>query len=560
MRRRSAGCLGIFALAALGCRGNGPAATPGTAADGGTRDTAAAASPTPEGFLTDRVQSPSPLRRLTRAEYRNLVREVFGVEPPSAYALPDDSLATGFAGTANQLTTIAAANRYLDAAVETGERLEPTIRQLMPCGATDDAGERACIDGWLGAFGPRLFRRPMSAEERARYVAAFARARANAKESYERSASLVVQALLVAPELLFVELPSGGAPGSKRDLNGWQMASRLSLLLWDAIPDEALLAAAARGELTTRATLTTQVDRMLRDPRARLAVRAFFEGWLGLSKIESVGNDINVFPFVQRDVAAALADETRAYLDDAFWEQDDFRKLFVSTSRFRTPLLSEVYGDTLSTADGMARYEAAVSEDSFGLFSQRGFMMMLSKSEESAPIHRGAFVRRKLLCGRLPPPPPGLATPLPARTPGVSTRRRISEHTAGARCSGCHGTFNSLGFALEDFNIAGRFREVDEGGLQIDSHVTFDEPGLHGAVDGARGLSEALAASATARACLAAQLVTFAFEREPTTADQPWFDQLLRTFEASGFSMKTVLVELILSEHFRTRIQPAGSL
>jgi hypothetical protein len=164
------------------------------------------------------------------------------------------------------------------------------------------------------------------------------------------------------------------------------------------------------------------------------------------------------------------------------------------------------------------------------------------------------------LCGRLPPPPPGLATPLPAQTPGVTKRQRISQHTAGASCVGCHGTFNSLGFALEDFNIAGKFRVVDESGVNIDTHVTFDEPGLHADVHGARGLSEALAGSGAARACLTSQLFTFALEHEPTTADQPLFDELLRAFEASGFSMKTVLVELILSEGFRSRIQPARSL
>ena len=104
--------------------------------------------------------------------------------------------------------------------------------------------------------------------------------------------------------------------------------------------------------------------------------------------------------------------------------------------------------------------------------------MMLAKSDESAPIHRGAFVRRKLLCGRLPPPPPGLATPLPAVSPGVSKRQRITEHTAGAACVWCHDTFNPLGFALERFDISGLYHEVDQG-LPIDTHVTFDEPGTY---------------------------------------------------------------------------------
>jgi hypothetical protein len=550
--RRALSNVCFAALAVISCD-----ARQDIAAQGGQAGIADASSPTPEGFLISGADRAAPLRRLTRTEYRNLVSDVFGVEPPSAYELPDDSQATGFASTANQLMTIAAANRYLDAAVETGERLEPTIRALMPCDARDEIGERACIDRWLGATGPRLFRRPMNSEERTRYLAAFDRTRAN--ESYERSASLVVQALLVAPELLFVEMPSGGPPGSKRALDSWQIASRLALLLWDSIPDQALLTAAEHGALTSRTELARQVDRMLQDPRARLAVGSFFDDWLGLDKIQGVGNNIDVYPFIQRNVATDLASETRAYVEDAFWEKDDFRKLFVSTTRFRSPLLSTFYGDTLSTQCGLLPYEAPITEQSFGLFSQRGFLMMLATSDETAPIVRGAFVRRKLLCGRLPSPPPGLATPLPPSTPGVTKRQRITEHTAGAVCVGCHSSINPIGFALDRFDIAGKFYDVDQG-VPVDTHVVFDEAGFPADVDGALAFSEALSDSPAAHACLTQQLFTFALEREPTTADQAWFDHLLQTFEASGFSMKTVLIELVLSDAFLTRVQPEESL
>jgi hypothetical protein len=508
---------------------------------------------TPDGFLPVAEVASAPLRRLTRAEYQNVVREVLGVEPPAAHALPEDSLASGFRSTVNQLTTIAAANRYLDAAVEIGQKLEPAMRELVPCSASDLDGEKSCIDDWLVSYGPRLFRRPMSDEERARYVAAFERARAT--EPYEPSASLVIEALLVAPELLFVELPSGGEPGSAHQLDSWQVATRLSLLLWDSVPDQALLEAASRGELTSRAALSAHVERMLLDQRARATVGAFFDDWLGLGKIEGAGADKDAAPFIPRELAAAFAEESRRYVEEAFWVDRDFRRLFVSNVKVRNPLLSSVYGDKLATSDAMVRYEADVSERSFGLLSQKGFLMILARSSPNAPIHRGAFVRRKLLCGRLSPPPAGVATPLPELMPGMTKRQTISVHTSGAACVGCHEAFNSFGFALEHFDVSGAWRDVDAT-LPIDARVAFDEPGLPLEVDGARQLSEALAQSTSARACALQQLFSFALERPPSASDLPLFDDLGRKFEASGFDLKAILTELVLSDAFRTRIEP----
>jgi hypothetical protein len=512
------------------------------------------AGPTPSGFLPEGTPRSTPLRRLTRAEYRNLVHDVLGVEPPAEYNLPEDWTNAGFRSTADQPTTVAMENRYLDVALEVGERLLPTIRGLMPCSAGDLAGEVRCIDDWLMAFAPRLFRRPIEEEERARFLAAFEHARFN--ETYEQSASLVIEALLVAPELLFIELPSSDRPGEVLPLDDWQIAARLSLLVWDSPPDEPLLAAAARGELTSRVALGEQVARLLSDPRAHATLRSFFDDWLGLGKIPSLAADPNRYPYYPRELTAALAEETRAYTQDVFLQRD-FRELFVSTRRFRNPLLSRFYDDQLSESEDMASYDADVTEKSFGLLSQSGFLMSLAHAEPSLPIYRGAFVRRKLLCAQLPSAPPGVAVPLPALSAGVSKRQSITEHTAAQPCLSCHRQFNGFGFALEHFDVAGAWRD-DEAKLPIDTHVALDEPGLPAEVDGALQLSEALAASPNARACAVEQLFGFALERLPTSADQAWFDELGRSFEQSSFSLKGLLTELILSEEFKHRIEPGG--
>jgi Protein of unknown function (DUF1592)/Protein of unknown function (DUF1588)/Protein of unknown function (DUF1595)/Protein of unknown function (DUF1585)/Protein of unknown function (DUF1587) len=551
--------LALAGAAALGCEAeiagqpvSGPNPSGGSAAGTGG---AVAVAPGASRFLRDTEAQPTPMRRLTRVEYGNIVHELLGVAAPASALLPDDSLSSGFASTAGQLMTIASASRYLDAASDVSTRLEPNVGALVPCTVTGDvAAEAGCVDAFLSATGSRLFRRPISEAEKARYLAAFKASRAS--ESYERSASLVVEALLVAPEFLFVEEPSGGPVGTRHTLDSWQVASRLSLLLWDSVPDAPLLGLAQAGGLLAGPAVAEQVERMLPDERAKLPIRSFFDDWLELAKIENVTRDALAYPTVTPALLADLAQESRQFVDQVFWQDNDFRKLFVSPARYRNQALSAFYGDALGQSASIARVDAEISEHSFGLLSQAGVLMTLAQSQKTAAIHRGVFLRRKLLCEALPPPPPGLATPLPEITAGVSSRERITEHTSAPVCAGCHVRINPLGFTLDHFDIAGQWREQDQD-LPIDARGNITDAGFLADVDGARALSEQLAQSPNARACVAQQLFTFTFGRKPAQSDAAMFDAISQKFEASGFSLKTLVTELATSDDFRARIEPA---
>jgi hypothetical protein len=546
-----------LALLCLGLGGCDAAikGTQGSIAGGGASADPAAMLPDAPGasrFLTDATSQAAPLRRLTRAEYRNIVREVLGVEPPAAALLPDDSLSSGFTSTAGQLTTIASATRYLDAASDVATKLTSSIRNLVPCDAAAD--ENACLDAFLAKIGSRLFRRPISVAEKARYASQFRAARAS--DTYEQSASLVAESLLVAPEFLFVEEPSGGVAGTRHALNDWQIASRLSLVLWDSVPDEPLLALAQAGSLSTPNAVSAQVERMLTDPRARAPIRSFFDDWLELSKIENVTRDASAYPTVTPALLAELAEESRRYAEHVFWEANDFRQLFVSTTRYRSQALSAFYADGLTQGSGIERFDGEISERHFGLLSQAGVLMTLAQAQKTAAIHRGVFLRRKLLCEALPPPPPGLATPLPEISAGVSSRQRISEHTSAPVCAACHAQINPLGFTLDHFDIAGQWRDRDEG-APIDATASITDAGFAGNVDGARALSQQLAASPSAQACVARQLFSFVFGKKPAQSEAALFDATTKKFEASGFSLKTLITELVTADDFRARVEPS---
>jgi hypothetical protein len=549
--------LALASLAALGCEAEigGP---PVSGASGGAPTGSAGSAAVVPGasrYLQDAIARATPLRRLTRAEYGNIARQLLGVAGPAAALLPDDSLSSGFTSTSDQLMTIASASRYLDAARDLATRVEPTLGALMPCAALGNVdGEVLCVESFLSELGARLFRRPISEGEKARYVSAFKTARAT--DTYQHSASLVVEALLVAPEFLFVEEPSGGAAGTQHALNSWQMAARLSLLLWDSVPDDALLGLAEAGTLTTTDVVTAQVERMLADEKARQPIRSFFDDWLELSKIENVTRDALTYPAVTQPLLADLAEESRRFAAHVFWDDNDFRKLFVSTTRYRNQGLSAFYADTLGQGATFERFDGEVSERNFGLLSQAGVLMTLAQSQKTAAIHRGVFLRRKLLCEALPPPPPGLATPLPEITAGVSSRQRITEHTSGPVCAGCHTRINPLGFTLDHFDIAGQWRDQDEG-LPIDTKVSVADAGFTPDVDGARALSEQLAQSPNAAACVAQQLFTFTFGRKPAQTDAALFDAIYGKFAASSFSLKTLVTALATSDDFRARVEPS---
>ena len=483
--------------------------------------------------------APSPLRRLRRAEYQNTVADVLGLPAPSDVSLPEDARYHYFRTTSGQSLSASEAAKYLDTAAGVASAAGEKLATVLPCPSGD---ERACIAGFLATTGTRLFRRPLTGDEQGHFLSLFTASRAAG--SFEESATLVLEALLTSPGFLFVDAPAGRAR-----LDGYQLATRLATLLWQSAPDEALLAAAAAGQLATPDGLGAQVDRLMADPRAQRSVRSFFREWLALDSLERIGK-------LTPEQAGMLLEEGTRFTDDVFWNgPGTYEQLLVSPVRFRSRALSAYYGDGLGLGDAMERYEAPPSESSFGLLSQAGLLLAMGPNPDSAIIYRGKFIRTRLLCGALPAPPAG-APPLPELTPGTSGRERIAAHTGGPQCRSCHSLMNPLGFSLEHFDGAGLWRET-ENGLPIDTRVDLDDPALQGPVDGAHALSVKLAQSPAAHACAVRQMFTFAFGRPPEPADDATLASMSERFSSSGFRLQSLLRAVASSDAFRVRVEPS---
>jgi hypothetical protein len=528
----------------------------GTPDAGGGTDTgrAGAESGAENGACdTQATLGPTPLRRLTRIEYRNTVADLFDIAAPSSAELPEDAAdSQGFTTTTSQPLSPEGALKYFEVATTVGEDLLAKLPALFPC--ADGQTEDACVRALLASTGTKIFRRPLTEQEHDHFAAVFARARTE-QASVDEAVLTVLQTMLVSPQFLFIMEPSQASASEPTELDSWQVATRLSYLLWQTTPDAELLDAASRDQLVSKPAVAAQAARMLESPRAKAAVAAFFDQWLMLRDIANVRKDPEIFPDATEPVIAALARESRTFVEDLFWNHDgSLGRLFISPSRVRNATLSEFYGDSLSEADDPELVEGAVTEQSFGLFSQAGFLMAISKNDDHASIFRGKLVHSRLFCKPIFLPPPGVATPLPAIEPGVTGRERIEMHTGSGVCVSCHGQFNPFGFALEHFDATGRWRETEDG-LPIDTASEVATSDL-GPFDGARDLSSKLASSEQVHECVVSQMFQYAMRREITSEDACSLASLNRTFADSEQSMKQLLVAITQSDAFFARVEP----
>ncbi len=503
----------------------------------------------PAGACADAPLGVTAMRRLTSAEYRNTVRDLFGVEPP-AQMLPSDSHGANFRTTAGQALTPGATSKYFDAARFVAETLSTEEPGWFPCSLDD-----ACVDAYLRDEGLRVFRRPLSDEEIDRYHAIFT-ARMDAGDTADASADIMLQALLVSPHFLFLEQP-GGEPGERAQLNDWQIASRLSFLLWASTPDDALLEAAASGDLSTPQARAEAAQRLLEDPRAEQAIDAFFMQWTTAENISLVSRDSELYPELVPELTNALEEETRMYFREIFWNRGaSLAELFTSPVRVRNGALSQFYGDGLVPADQteFSIVEGDPTEQQFGLLSQAGLLMAIGRNADAQIIHRGVFVQNKLLCQHITLAATDEVPPLPDIDQDATSRERIGQHTAAPACAGCHALINPPGFALEHFDTTGRWRDA-ENGLPIDASA--DLVGVSdSAVEGALGLSKALATSDLVRSCATEQMFEFAIGREPSTEDRCVLDELSTAMVDSGDDLQALLVEIVASEAFAQRVAP----
>ena len=400
------------------------------------------------------------VRRLTHAQYDNTVRDLLGDYSHPAQRFPAEDYVDGFK---NQLTAQDMPPLLVETYSTAAERLATNafrvgdINGLIPC-KPSSASDAKCRDAFVRNFGLRAFRRPLREDEAKRYTAVFSD-QARIARRFNEGARVVVEAMLQSPNFLFhVE---AGPDGKSVD---YDTASRLSYLLWNTMPDAELFAMAEKGELRSVEGRQRAAARMLGDgPRARQALDQFFEEWLRFDRVINAVKARNRYPEFTPELAVAMAEETRTLLHHLVWNDRSFMEALTADYSFLTSELASLYGVT--PPDGefeMVKFPAESKRA--GILGQGTFLASTAGPTDNSPTARGIFIRERLLCQHVPPPPPGVITTLPdplVDQPPKGRRQLMNEHVENPTCASCHRLMDPIGFGFEHFDAVGKWREKE---------------------------------------------------------------------------------------------------
>ena len=513
----------------------------GDGADGGDDGDA------PQALCGEAQPGPAPIRRLTRTEYNNTIRDLLGDDTKPASAFVGEDIIFGFDNNAEGASmSRLLAEQYETAADEIAVRATADLVGLLGCDPVVD-GEQACVRDFLDDFLLHAFRRPAQSSEIDRYYEFFASHRGD--EDVPKSMQLTLAAILQSPHFLYrVEagLPELAADGAV-PLSGYEVASRLSYLLWNSLPDDELFAAAAADELVTSEQVADQAERMLADPKARQVVLDFHEQWLALR---------GSLPSGLATVEPLLREETQTFLTEVVLEGDGrLHTLLRADFSYMNAELAQFYGvDATGLGEDFEKVQLDPTQRS-GLLTQAVPMAINAHENETSPIARGRFVRELLLCQELPPPPPNLMVDPPDPDPTKTTRERYAEHREDPACAGCHALIDPLGFAFEHYDQFGQWRD-EENGLPIDASGTLTASGdeeLDGDFYGAVELADKLAAGDAVAECAVEGWFRYAYGRDMTEADECTVDHLREVFAEGDGNIRELLLALTQTDAFRFR-------
>ena len=377
-------------------------------------------------------------------------------------------------------------------------------------------------------------------------------ARASFGEPFEASVKQMVKAVLGSPHFLYrVELDPDPDSAAPHPLDGYELASRLSYLLWSSMPDDTLLSLAESGELLTTGVLLEQLDRLLESERSREFVAGFGGQWLGLRGLESHQIDATVFPDWNEDLRGAMVQEGLAYFTEFLGRGMD--EFFTADVNFVDTELAQLYG--LRGMYAMATRVEESGDKRRGFLGLASFLTLTSFAHRTAPTLRGKWVLENLLCQEIAPPPPNVpelddAPEGDEKPQSVNVRERLAAHRENPQCAGCHTILDPIGLGLENFDAIGRYRQEYAPGDAIDaSGLLPDGQSFSGITE----LSGLLANDARLPECASEKLMTYALSRKLLPSDQPFLDAVRDEWRSDGMTLRALLERVVLSDPFRMR-------
>ena len=420
----------------------------------------------------------SLVRRLTNTEYDATIATLLGDTTGYASAFPGDTVVNGFSNNTDvQDVAPALAEQYMVVAEQIAAKAVKAVDTLLGCKL---ANGETCVKDFISRFGQRAWRRVLTADEQTDLLTVY---RSGADTT--TGVQLLVEAFLVSPNFLYrPEIGVTVSGKTYRALTSWELASRLSYFLTGTMPDDKLFATAQADGLSTADGITSEAKRLLATPAARARVAEFFGGWLDLRAVDRLQRDKTQFPKWDSLLPPLLSSETTTFATSVVFDgAGDLATLLTATFTYGDPSLAAYYGGTVSsTKNGVARIELPPGQRA-GLLTQAAFLATHSKEIATDPVARGKFIRERLFCQGLPPPPADIVITAPTITPGTTTRQRFQQHESEPLCAGCHTLIDPLGLAFENYDAIGQWRDQEQG-LPIDASGELTSTDATGAFTG----------------------------------------------------------------------------
>jgi hypothetical protein len=440
----------------------------------------------------------------------------------------------------------------------TGVSDTPSRKRVFVCHPKSAAEELPCAREILQRLTRAAFRRPVTEADLKTPLEFYATA-ARQTGDFEQGVRSALMVVLASPEFLyrFSSPPADLAPGATYALNDFDLASRLSFFLWSSVPDDELLGLADQHKLRDSQVIEAQIRRMLADPRAEALVTSFAQQWLHIRNVREIVPDPVLFPGYTPNLGDALAREIDLYVGSVFLEDKSVLELLNGKYTFLNEPLALHYGIDGVRGDHFRRVDLA-DPNRWGLFGKGGILMTTSYPNRTAPVLRGAWILESIT-GTPPvsPPPdvPALAENQDGEQPRT-VRERLEQHRKNPACIGCHGVMDPLGFALENFDAVGAWRELDhETATPIDASGQLADGRK---VNGPMQLRDALLADPPQFVqTLTAKLLGYALGRGVEYYDMPVVRQIVRDAKRQNYRFSAILAGIATSEPFRFSTAPA---
>jgi hypothetical protein len=427
-------------------------------------------------------------------------------------------------------------------------------RRIFICQPTGPADEEDCARKILSALLRRAYRKPVTEANLEKAMKFYRQGRKGG--DFDAGIESAVSAVLVNPQFLFriEQDPAGLAAKTAYRISDLDLASRLSFFLWSASPDDELLDLAEHNELHKPAVFEKQVRRLLADERSRNLATNFAAQWLHLRNLDSITPDLRLFPDFDDNLRKAFRQETELFVESVLREDRSVLDLLTADYTFLNERLAKHYGIPHVYGDRFRRVALGTDRQRGGLLRHGSILTVTSYATRTSPVVRGKWILENFM-GTPPPPPPADVPPLKDNSVGanLAIRVRLAEHRSNAACASCHRLIDPVGFALEQFDAVGRWRDRDEG-QPVDAAGGLPDGSEF---EGVSGLEKALLQRPEWFVrTLTEKLFTFALGQAPEESDAPAIRKIVREARANNYRFSALIVGLTTSTPFQMRRSP----